>query len=220
MSERILHHRTKGPASTPAQRLIELQQEIRFLEGRIDGLKSSEQDLKNRLDCFYRMQDVSFGGIQMAQQWADLWMWERVLNDNPQLKAIFEIGTWKGGFSWWLWAQTSARRMHFATYDAIEPERTIPGFSRADVFAEYAPLGITFRAWEPCLVFCDGGNKPRELKTFVEQLEHPESLLVVHDWGTEFTEADVHAGVRMVYGDFCEELGAISRVFQLKENDA
>lgn len=225
-AERLIHQRSKGPISTPATRLVELQNALSAVERDLNEERVANAKLAQRLDVFTKLGAVSFGGIRAAQTWTDTLLWEAVLNDNPQLKAIFEIGTWKGGFSWWLWAQCEARRkankmpMHFETYDAVKPHVYVPGFRRADVFAEYATLGITFRAWEPCLVFCDGGNKPRELKIFAEQLEHPESLLVVHDWGTEIGPEDVPASVRMVYDDFCDEIGSISRVFQLKEQNA
>ena len=48
-------------------------------------------------------------------------------------------------------------------------------------------------------------------------LEHPESLLVVHDYGTEFQPEDVPACLEMVYREFCEDLGSMSRVFKKKE---
>jgi len=81
-------------------------------------------------------------------------------------------------------------------------------------------LGKRFRAFEPCVVFCDGGNKPRELKTFAAELRDPRSLLFVHDWGTEMLPGDVPDTVGMVYGEFCEQLGSVTRVFKLRSDDA
>jgi hypothetical protein len=219
LSERLTHQRSKGPVSTPAQRLVEIQQELARAESREELLRLRIVELERDYDRYHRMSDTSFGGIPMAQIRADMVLWEAVLNENPQLKAIFEIGTWQGGLSWWLWAQTEARGLYFRTYDAIQPARMPPKFIRTDVFADSEHLGEKFRSYEPCVVFCDGGNKPRELKLFAGELRHPESLLFVHDWGTEFFPENVPASVRMVYGDFCEELGSITRVFQLKEND-
>jgi len=63
----------------------------------------------------------------MAQIPADMILWEAVLNDNP-VDAIFEIGTWQGGFSWWLYAQSLARDIFFQTFDAVQPDRNIPAF--------------------------------------------------------------------------------------------
>jgi len=155
----------------------------------------------------------------MAQIPADMILWEAVLNDNP-VDAIFEIGTWQGGFSWWLYAQSLARDIYFQTYDAVVPERSIPAFFRADVFASVQFLGRRFRAFEPCVVFCDGGNKPRELQTFAQELRDPRSLLFAHDWGEEIGPDDVPYTVEMVYGEFCEQLGSVTRVFKLRSDDA
>jgi len=176
-------------------------------------------ELQKHYDRFHNMSGVSFGGVPMAQIWADLVLWEAVLNENP-VDAIFEIGTWEGGFSWWLYAQSMARDIFFQTFDAVQPERNIPAFLRVDVFAETEMLGKRFRAFEPCVVFCDGGNKPRELQTFAAELRDPRSLLLAHDWGEEIGAGDVPDTVAMVYGDFCEQLGSVTRVFKLRSGDA
>lgn len=220
MPDRLAHQRSKGPASTPAQRLVELQQELSRLESREDLLRLRIVELEREYDRYHKML-TSFGDIPMAQIWADLYLWEAVLNENKQLRAIFEIGTWEGGFSWWLWAQTQARRMHFRTYDAVVPKQRAPNFMRSDVFADSTQLALKFQDYEPCVVFCDNGNKPRELKTFASELRDPKSLLIVHDWGTEILPEDVPNSLEMVYGDFCDEIGSMTRVFRLKgEKDA
>ena len=44
---------------------------------------------------------------------------------------------------------------------------------------------------------------------------------MVHDWNVEFMPDDVPDGVVEVYGDLCDELGSLTRVFRLKgESDA
>lgn len=204
---------------TPVSRLIELRQELAYLQRDLDEANAKASRAEEKLKVFTELGNVSFGGIPAAQIWTDFVLWELVLNKHTDLRAIFEIGTWKGGFSWWLWAQAEARRMHFETYDAIEPEASIPGFHRADVFRDYALIGRDFRIWEPCAVFCDGGNKPRELEVFSQQLEHPESILLVHDWGTETQPEDVPAGWEMLYREFCENYSSITRVFKRKVSD-
>jgi len=184
-----------------------------------------EQELKiarleGKLARYEQLGGVSFGGIAAAQVWADFVLWESLLNEQ-KFRAIIELGTWQGGFSWWLWAQTRVRGgMNFYTFDAIEPTRPVPDFERIDVFAQAEHLGKLMRYNEPCIVFCDNGNKPRELQTFSQELRMQESLLVVHDWGTEMQPEDVPDNVEMAYEGFCKDLGSISRVFRIKENDA
>jgi hypothetical protein len=204
---------------TPAQRLVELQGQIAALERDLAEANAKESRAQQRLLRYEGLGHASFGGIVAGQIWADFVLWEGLLNSKP-FKAVFELGTWLGGFSWWLWAQCESRNMWFETYDSIEPERSIPGFHKMDVFAQAAEIGITMRLMEPCVVFCDNGNKPRELRDYAYQLEHPDSVLVVHDWGTEMLPENVPDTVEMIHREFCEEINSISRVFRVKERNA
>ena len=43
---------------------------------------------------------------------------------------------------------------------------------------------------------------------------------MAHDWGTEIGPDDVPDTVEMVYREFCEEIGSITRVFRLEEGYA
>lgn len=217
--ERLTHQRSKGPASTPAARLVELQNALAHAERETAEQRSRAEAAEAALLTYRTVGAVSVGGVRAAQMWTDLILWELVLNANPQIDAIFEIGTWEGGFSWWLDTQARARNIFFQTYDAIEPDRPVPGFRRCDVFLENRSLGRRFRDWEPCVVFCDGGNKPRELQLFSDHLVDEGSLLMVHDWGTEMLPENVPDSVEMVYGALCEELGSVTRVFKLKDPD-
>jgi hypothetical protein len=204
-------------AQTPAQRVIDLQIRIAALERDLAEAEAQKSRAENDLRRYRELGGVSFGAIPAAQTWTDLILWESLLNDH-RFDAIFELGTWQGGFSWWLWAQCEARepKLFFQTYDAVEPQRFVPSFRRLDVFAESASLINRMRSWEPIILLCDNGNKPRELQTFATQLG-PESLTVVHDWGTEVHPEDVPDTLEMVYGDFCEEIGSMSRVFRKRD---
>lgn len=163
------------------------------------------------------MKGTSFSGVACAQIWADFVLWESVLNENPDVRGIVEIGTWKGGFSLWLHAQAEARDIFFRTFDAVAPERSIPHFVRCDVFADPDTVGLTIQQCEPVILLCDGGNKPRELRTFpATYFRDPRSLVVVHDWRTETLPSDVPPILEEVYGDFCDEIGSISRVFRVR----
>lgn len=159
---------------------------------------------------------VSFAGAPMAQHWCDLILWEAILNTNPHLRGIVEIGTWQGGFSRWLYAQTVARSIGFRTFDVEVPDSRPPGFVQLDVWAHPERIEEAINACPPTLLFCDGGNKPRELAEFGPMVG-PEGLVIVHDWGTETLPSDVPEGLEEVYGDFCDELGSISRVFKVRQ---
>lgn len=166
---------------------------------------------------FHTFHTGSFGGQTCAQYWTDFLLWEMVLNSNPQLQAIVELGTWEGGFSWYLWAQSQARGMRsFKTYDVVKPQREPPGFERLDIYRHAEVVAVHLASLDcPTVLLCDGGNKPRELKTFPPYLS-ADSIVVVHDWGTETLAADVPDFLEELYGDLCDQLGSISRVFRMK----
>jgi len=149
----------------------------------------------------------------MAQYLCDLMVWELVLNNNPQVTGIVELGTYQGGFSWFLDAQARARGISFDTYDIIEPDVEPPGFTKLDFYR--FPDRVELRD-APIALFCDGGNKPRELKTFPTRC-FPGSVFLVHDWGTETLETDVPDFLEELYGDFCDSIGSVTRVFKMKE---
>lgn len=164
-------------------------------------------------DLLHDFAATSFGGVTCAQFWIDFILWENLLNDQSQVKAIIEIGTWQGGFSWFLWAQAQVRGLEFQTYDVIQPDREPPGFVRLDVWADPDELRDSLPEWGPIVLFCDGGNKPRELATFPQYCA-PGSIFVVHDWGTETLPRDVPEGLVEMYGDWCDTVGSITRVFR------
>jgi len=165
---------------------------------------------------FHSFSGTSFGGIAAAQYYVDFYIWEAVLNDLPDLEAIVEIGTLKGGFSRYLSAQAQIRGLIFRTYDVLVPERKIPGFIQMDVFANSGEIGEWLRSQEPFILLCDGGNKPRELRTFSTYMGL-ESVIAAHDWDNECKAEDVPDWLEMVYGDFCERFGSATRFFRRKD---
>lgn len=162
---------------------------------------------------------TSFGGVPQAQYLCDWLLWEMLLNTYPDLNAIVELGTWKGGMALYLHAQAQARGMLFLTFDAVLPDVEVPGFERLDIYRYSGELSLRLKEMGPIALFCDGGNKPRELRTFPPSLA-AESIIVVHDWGTETLPTDVPDFLEELYGDYCDQIGSISRVFRMKEVDA
>lgn len=157
---------------------------------------------------------MSFGGVKACQILADYWLWEAILNDNPSVEGIVELGTLEGGFSLYLAAQADAREIFFRTYDITTPKRRIPGFVTIDIFANSDEIGRHLERHDPVILLCDGGNKARELKMFSQYLSHA-SVIVVHDWGTEFLPKDIPENVTEVYGPLCDEIGSLSRCFRV-----
>lgn len=168
----------------------------------------------SQADPLHRL-TTTFGNHPCGQTWADLYLWELVLNDRTDLCAIVEIGTWQGGFSRFLFAQSAIRGMEFVTFDAAEPDNPPPRFQRRDVFADRNDLCMELGSFDgPIVLLCDGGNKPREVRTFAPCLPMG-SLVVVHDWLTEFLPEDAPEYLREAYVDVCESLGSMSRVFEI-----
>jgi hypothetical protein len=157
----------------------------------------------------------SFGGHPMAQYLCDFMVWELVLNNNPQVKGIVELGTFQGGFSWFLDAQARARGMWFRTFDIIQPDHEPPEFERLDFYRYPDKVAELTNVIGPVALLCDGGNKPRELALFPPRCA-PGSVFLVHDWGTETLPEHVPDFLEELYGEFCDSIGSVTRVFRMK----
>jgi len=166
------------------------------------------------VDRWHQYGGVSFAGIPVAQFWVEFHLWETLLNEREYL-GIVELGTLHGGFSLYLASQAEHRGMFFRTYDIRVPPRRIPGFCKIDIYAHADEIGEHMRRNDPVIVLCDGGNKPRELKTFSRYVT-AKSLLVTHDWGTEMLRSDIPENVEMVHEEWCSELGSASRCFRVR----
>lgn len=112
-----------------------------------------------------------------------------ILNENPQIEGIIEIGTGDGALSVFLALETFQRKYkQFITNDIVEPENVERLFGLLDVEfikgdcfkEEIIPINWDF----PVLFFCDGGNKAKEFNFFVSKLKS-DSIIAVHDWDRE-----------------------------------
>jgi hypothetical protein len=136
-------------------------------------------------------------GREIGQTWNDLEVWEIVLNEFPEdhFQWIIELGTFEGGMSFYLYAQAWARRMRFFTVDKKNPRNFVPCFTNTDI-RKGLPAHWKFHMESPGILFCDNGNKPAEVYHYHNSL-HRESLLAVHDWGTEFKQSDIPSDLRV-----------------------
>lgn len=137
-------------------------------------------------------------GVHALQNWVDLMLWEKFLGTYHRgLRAIIELGTFKGGFSAFLLLQAIQHGMAFYTFDI---KRLFSGrladylefdqyFHEGDLFDEEMQQVVIELLEDdenhPCLLYCDDGNKPREFQTFVPHLRAGD-LVAVHDWDVEF----------------------------------
>lgn len=146
---------------------------------------------------------ISYCGQKATQWWADLYMWERLLNEHPEAQVIVELGSGTRGLSLFLLHQAEARGLGFVTFDReFFSGPLVPGFNLIDIFEE--PGRVLPRIEQPGVVLlCDNGDKPRELAVFGSRLR-PGSLCVIHDWGDEATEADLPPNLTLAHHDLWE----------------
>jgi len=124
----------------------------------------------------YPAQKQTVFGVKVQQSPLALWAWEHVLAATRP-RVIVEIGTANGGLTLWLgaWARLNrARVLSFDIHDQIPTEAkeflaTLPvQCVLGDVFADPNRhlVATALSSERPGLVYCDGGNKPRELAYF------------------------------------------------------
>jgi hypothetical protein len=123
------------------------------------------------------------GAMQAPQ---DLQAWEEFLS-RVRPRAVLELGSASGVFSRWL----NKRVKWFKTFDIQRPERQTPGFALLDVWERPDEIrALIAKAPRPFVLYCDDGDKPREVATFAEDLQVGD-FLAVHDLGTEIFERDI-----------------------------
>ncbi len=142
-------------------------------------------------------------GVPAVQRWVDLWLWEQVFEQSPQIRGVIELGTLKGGLSQFLLMQAVARGLGFATLDREDYLFDTPLIRALNLRLHWlhcdmwTPEGrqaigamLDDDAWHPLLLLCDGGNKPKEVQTFAPLLRAGD-IIAVHDWNTEFGPGDL-----------------------------
>lgn len=155
-----------------------------------------------------------YKGIVIAQSPRAVALWEKILKE-VRPKRILEIGTYRWGMS----LLFSEHCNEFYTYDikyhTYRPEkfppktRLLKQFKKVDVFSIEEEIGALIQKEGVTLVYCDGGDKIKELATFSEWLK-PGDYIAVHDWGTEVNSAPSY--LKEVYGKECDEEG-MTRIF-------
>lgn len=174
----------------------------------------------------------SFLGTRILQRWVDFVVWEKVLNAHPELKTVIELGTGQGAFSIYLLLQTIQRGMQFWTFDNVRfreidasPAAIKLGlashFYEGDIFGEGQSqlMRLLFRkSSHPLLLFCDNGDKPREIRTFIPLLQQG-NIVGVHDWQKEFTLADIEPvrdQIESIFSKECQEIGSATRFWLIR----
>jgi len=143
-----------------------------------------------------------FMGIDMSQEWPDLWIWETFFNENP-IRTFVELGTGVGGMTLLFALQCYQRGIEFHTFDnqtffdfshGLSALLNIrPRFHFVDLFSREGINQMTeiiALSPHPLAIFFDDGDKPHEWRLFAP-LTSPGDFCIVHDWGTEFLDKDL-----------------------------
>lgn len=165
-------------------------------------------------------------GLDILQRQADIVAWELVLG-RINVGTIIELGTWHWGMSAFLALQARYRlSAEFYTFDV----KKHPGwnhplvealdieFALGDIFGEGKDRVVSTieNSPGPVLLYCDNGDKPREVRTFAPYLQ-PNDYLCVHDWGTEIFERDMEVPFQLqpLGWRVCEALKSLTRFWRV-----
>ncbi len=143
-------------------------------------------------------------GVPTQRDWADVETIEGFLvTEWPSV--VIELGTGTGAFSLYLAGYCAANHARFYTYDTgknehphsrpqplcIEGVELLGGKVRkADVFAEETIEEIGSLLSPVSFVYCDNGDKPRELRMYAPLIPVG-SFIGVHDFGHEITDISI-----------------------------
>lgn len=177
-------------------------------------------------DLLYNPRSGTFMGYPIQQCWADLAIWERFFNQY-KVASMVELGTGHCGMSLFFLLQCTQREINYTTVDIYENSKLAwtlaerlhlrEHFSKTDVFAEEGRIcRMLHEATKPLLLYCDNGDKPREVKTFVPELA-PGDYVAVHDWGSEIKASDMDGlFLEPVMRDECEKWESITRFWRTR----
>ena len=153
-----------------------------------------------------------FLGVRMQHGW---WLYsviDDIMRENPQIEKVVEIGTGGGALSVVLALHAVQRDTQLLTFDI----QTRGHKSKVDKVFE--KLGVQFVEEDvfdnveriqkhigdrPTFLFCDGGNKYEEFKTFAPLLPSG-SIIAAHDYGDELLPkqmASITDGYEPVFED-------------------
>jgi cephalosporin hydroxylase len=190
------------------------------------------------LDSLYAERNAggwrAFAGVPIERKWSDIFTID-VFLDDVRPSTIIELGTGSGGFSCYLatYAYLHGKRFHTfdthmkgaaskrAHYRSLRLVRTLGGaVHRCDVFntQNVAFIDRLIKQSGPTFIYCDNGDKIREVSTYAPCLK-PGDSLGVHDFGSEIHDGDLapfldSGNYRHSHEAFFKALSSSNRVIQ------
>lgn len=152
----------------------------------------------------------TFLGRRMAQSRKAIWLWEQLLS-MVRFSRIIDIGTYNGNFSYYLALYCEERNAEFYTYDIrsfVKPKLVNKYFFNIDIFSKQEIIKSFIKKEGITILFCDGGNKIKEVETFCPALKSND-ILVVHDWNIEIAGKNMPLDLVAILEKECEEEGYI-----------
>lgn len=121
-----------------------------------------------------------------AQHILDVDAWDDFLGAN-KVCSIIELGTGSGSFSNVLESHVE----YFFTFDNKLPDHNIENFYNADILQDVEFISrFILDAPYPLVLFCDNGDKPREVQLYSPFLDQGD-FLAVHDFQIEIMPEDI-----------------------------
>jgi hypothetical protein len=144
---------------------------------------------------------VTFLGGLSVQTWTALYLWEKLFNEY-EVERFIEIGCGFGNTSVFFLLQAVNRGFDYAGWDSnrrrfkkayvnnpikqlLDLQHKI---TNANVFEPENTISIMKEIEKPgrTILFCDGGDKIHEFRTFAPRLKEND-IVAVHDWGRAIT---------------------------------
>jgi hypothetical protein len=158
--------------------------------------------------------DQTLFGKRVLQSYEGLVLYERLLTANcSKINWVVEIGTATGALSLYFAVWCRLNNVRFTTIDNGRSKKKYPldyevvttikrlrgRILRGDCFKDsYKSMLVNRMSDSPGFLFCDGGDKPRELSTFAP-CTHPGSIIAVHDWTADITKDHVNSVPEVSY---------------------
>ena len=185
------------------------------------AVKHGKNHAPNTLPC-------TFLGASCQQSYNAFFVWEKILS-NLKFKRIVELGTALGNTSVFFKLYCINKGAEFRTYDFAKKNKieNTPvqklvklgeSYHIADIFKESEQIKKFIKQPGISIVFCDGGDKPHELRTFAPALKKGD-IIACHDWGRAIIDEWIADDVKKfnlieIYKDEKIELNTVTGIFK------